>query len=42
MMINRKRIKELLYGDIGSIVRSYTKFETIQKELVKEKIKICC
>lgn len=30
-MINRKRIKELLYGDIGSIVRSYTKFETIQK-----------
>ncbi len=31
MMINRKRIKELLYGDIGSIVRSYTKFETIQK-----------
>ncbi|MGR5904971.1 hypothetical protein ACT7DI_08295 [Bacillus paranthracis] len=32
MMINRKRIKELLYGDIGSIVRSYTKFETIQKK----------
>ena len=31
MMINRKRIKELLYSDIGSIVRSYTKFETIQK-----------
>ncbi|MCU5460673.1 short-chain dehydrogenase [Bacillus cereus] len=31
IMINRKRIKELLYGDIGSIVRSYTKFETIQK-----------
>ncbi|MCU5591564.1 MULTISPECIES: short-chain dehydrogenase [Bacillus cereus group] len=31
MIINRKRIKELLYGDIGSIVRSYTKFETIQK-----------
>ncbi|ACK97101.1 MULTISPECIES: hypothetical protein [Bacillus cereus group] len=31
MMINRKRIKELLYGDIGSIVRSYTKFETVQK-----------
>ncbi|PHB53954.1 short-chain dehydrogenase [Bacillus wiedmannii] len=31
IMINRKRIKELLYGDIGSIVRSYTKFEKIQK-----------
>ncbi|HDX9658525.1 short-chain dehydrogenase [Bacillus cereus] len=30
IMINR-RIKELLYGDIGSIVRSYTKFETVQK-----------
>ncbi|MBL3844290.1 short-chain dehydrogenase [Bacillus cereus] len=30
-MINRKRIKELLYGDIGSIVRSYSKFETVQK-----------
>ncbi|MGQ7723572.1 MULTISPECIES: short-chain dehydrogenase [unclassified Bacillus (in: firmicutes)] len=31
IMINRKRTKELLYGDIGSIVRSYTKFETVQK-----------
>ncbi|PEA56347.1 short-chain dehydrogenase [Bacillus pseudomycoides] len=31
IMINRKRIKELLYEDIGSIVRSYTKFETVQK-----------
>ena len=38
IMINR-RIKELLYGDIGSIVRSYTKFETVQKELVKEQVK---
>ncbi|MED0933071.1 short-chain dehydrogenase [Bacillus mobilis] len=32
IMINR-RIKELLYGDIGSIVRSYTKFETVQKRI---------
>ncbi|WP_144596447.1 short-chain dehydrogenase [Bacillus cereus] len=30
IMINR-RIKELLYGDIGSIVRSYIKFEIVQK-----------
>ncbi|PFN86747.1 short-chain dehydrogenase [Bacillus thuringiensis] len=41
MMINRKRIKELLYGDIGSIVRSYTKFETIQKRTGERENKKC-